>query len=64
MIILGIEFFALIAICYLFLVYASRDKLGKGEKKPVSNWIIGTLVMIPVVMLMFISWYMRIEMAQ
>jgi len=63
MIILGIEFLAIIVICYLFLVCATRDRISGGKKKPIPIWAMAMVVMIPIVMILFISWYARIELA-
>jgi len=63
MIILGIEFFALIVICYLFLVFVMRDRVSEGKKRPMPIWAVGAMILMVFIMILFISWYGRMELA-
>jgi len=63
MIILGIEFFALIVICYLFLVFVTRDRVSEGKKRSIPIWAVGAMILFVFAMLLFASWYGRLELA-
>ena len=64
MIILGIEFLALIVICYLFLVFVTRDHLAKGKGKSVPGWAVGAIILIVLAMIMLASWYVNLGLAK
>jgi len=61
MIILGLEFLALIVICYMFLVYVTRDRVS--EKKQIAGWAVWAVILILVVMMLLVSWYIRLGLA-
>jgi len=61
MIILGLEFIALIVICYMFLVYVTRDRVS--EKKQIPGWAVWAVILILVVMMLLVSWYIRLGLA-
>ena len=63
MIILGIEFFALIVICYLFLVFVMRDRVNAGKRKQIPGWVVGAMILMVLTMILFASWYGRLELA-
>ena len=61
MIILGLEFLALIVICYVFLVYAMRDQVSKRKLTP--SKIAGVAILAVLTMILFASWYVRLGLA-
>ena len=61
MIILGLEFLALIVICYVFLVYAMRDQVS--ERKLTPSKIAGVVIFAVLTMILFASWYVRLGLA-
>jgi len=61
MIILGLEFLALIVICYLFLVYVTRDRVP--EKQRIPGWAAWAAILILLLMLSLASWYIRLGLA-
>jgi hypothetical protein len=61
MIILGLEFLALIVICYVFLVYAMRDQVS--ERKLTPSKIAGVAILAVLTMILFASWYVRLGLA-
>ncbi|MAF84278.1 MAG: hypothetical protein QGG54_02930 [Gammaproteobacteria bacterium] len=63
MIILGIEFLALIVICYVFLVFATKERNTGKEAKPIPNWAVAVIIMIPLALILFMSWYIRLGLA-
>jgi len=64
MVILGIEFFALIVICYLFFVFVTRDHMTKNKEKRIPAWVVGTMIIIPIGMIMLASWYVNLGLAE
>ena len=61
MIILGIEFLALIVICYVFFIYATRNPVSKTKRKPA--WVVGVTILMLLVFILFASWYLRLGLA-
>jgi len=60
MIILGLEFLALIVICYVFLVYATRNRVSESKGKLVSRRVVGVIIFLLLAMIIFASWYVRL----
>ena len=63
MIILGLEFLALIVICYVFFAYATRDKLSKSKGKLTPSRVVGVAILMILAMILFASWYLRLGLA-
>lgn len=63
MLILGIQFLALIVICYVFLVYATRDRLPEKKGKRIPGKFVGMAVLIFLAFILFASWYVRLGLA-
>jgi hypothetical protein len=63
MIILGIEFLALIVICYVFFVYATRDQVSERKRKPIPSRVVGMAILMLLAMILFASWYVRLGLA-
>jgi len=63
MFILGIEFLALIVICYVFVVYATRDQVSDGMGKLISSRAVGVAIFTLLAMVLFASWYVRLGLA-
>ena len=60
MIILAIEFLAIIVICYLFLVFVTSNRVSEGERKPIPVWVVGVGILMIIAMILFVSWYGRL----
>ena len=63
MIILGLEFLALIVICYVYLVYATRDRVSEGKRKLIPIRVAGLVILALLAMILFASWYVRLGLA-
>ncbi len=63
MIILGIQFLALVVICYVFLVYATRNQVAEGKGKLIPKRIAGVFILVLVALVVFASWYVRLGLA-
>jgi len=63
MIILGLEFLALIVICYVFLVYATRNQVSERKGKLTPSRAVGLAILTLIAMLLFASWYVRLGLA-
>ena len=63
MIILGLEFLALIVICYVYLVYATRDRVSEGKRKLIPIKVAGLAILALLTMILFASWYVRLGLA-
>jgi hypothetical protein len=63
MIILGIEFLALIVICYVFFVYVTRDQVSERKGKPIPSRVVGMAILTLFAMILFASWYVRLGLA-
>jgi len=60
MFILGIEFLALIVICYVFFIYATRDHLSESKGRSISSWVVGAAILILLAMILLASWYVQL----
>ncbi len=60
MVILGLEFLALIVICYVFLVYATRDQVPESKAKLTPKRILAVAIITILAMILFASWYVRL----
>jgi len=60
MIILVIEFLAIIVICYLFLVFVTSNRVSESERRPIPNWVFGVIILMFIAMILFVSWYGRL----
>ncbi len=63
MIVLGIEFFALIVICYLFFVFVTRDHMTANKAKHIPARVVGAMIIIFIAMIMLASWYINLGLA-
>ncbi len=63
MIILGLEFLALIVICYVFFVYATRNRVSESNGKRIPGWVVTIAILMLLAMLLFASWYVRLGLA-
>ncbi len=63
MVILGLEFLALIVICYLFLVYVTRDRVPADREKRIPNRVFWGIILVLLAMILLASWYIRLGLA-
>ena len=63
MTILVIEFFALIVICYVFFVYATKNRVSKKNGKAFPLKTAGVAILILITFIWFASWYVRLGLA-
>ncbi len=63
MIILGIEFLALIVICCMFFVYATRGQVSRSKGKLIPIRVVGMAIFMLLAMILFASWYVRLGLA-
>ena len=63
MIILGLEFLALIVICYVFFIYATRNPVSNSKRKLAKSWVVGVVILTLLAFVMFASWYVRLGLA-
>jgi hypothetical protein len=63
MVILGLEFLALIVICYVFLVYATRNQVSGSKAKLTPKRIVAVAIFMILTMILFASWYVRLGLA-
>lgn len=63
MIILGLEFLALIVICYVFFVYATRNKVSESKGKLIPSKVVAVIIFTILAMILFASWYVRLGLA-
>ncbi|MBT76674.1 MAG: hypothetical protein CL798_00620 [Chromatiales bacterium] len=63
MFILVIEFLALIVICYVFFVFATKERNAGKDAKSIPNWAVAVMIMIPLALILFISWYIQLGLA-
>ncbi len=64
MIILVLEFLALIVICYVFLVYATRNQVSESKGKLIPGKVAAVMILAILAMLLFTSWYIRLGLAR
>ena len=60
MFILGLEFLALIVICYVFFVYATSNHVSGRKEKLNLGWVVGIIAFMLLSMILFASWYVRL----
>ena len=63
MVILGLEFLALIVICYVYFIYATRDQVSKNKKKLFPSRFMVIAILIFLAMILFTSWYVSLGLA-
>jgi hypothetical protein len=63
MVILGLEFLALIVICYVYYVYATRGKVSENKDKQISISFVMVAILTLLAMILFASWYVRLGLA-
>jgi hypothetical protein len=63
MVILGIQFLALVVICYVFLVYATRDQVEESKAKLTPKKVAVVAIFIIFSIILFASWYVRLGLA-
>ncbi len=63
MVILGLEFLALIVICYVYFVYATRGQVSENEEKRISSRLVVVAILTLLTMILFASWYVRLGLA-
>ena len=63
MIILGIEFLALIVICYVFFIYATRNPVSNIKRNITWSKAAGAAILALLVFILFASWYVRLGLA-
>ncbi len=63
MIILGIEFLALIVICYVFFIYATSNPVSNTKRKLAWSRVAGVTILMLLVFILFASWYLRLGLA-
>lgn len=60
MFILVIEFLALVIICYVFFVYATRKRVDENKGKISPGKVIAVIVLVLLAFIVFASWYVRL----
>ena len=55
--ILGLEFLALIVICYVYFVYATRGQVSENKDKRISSEFVVVAILMLLAMILFASWY-------
>ncbi len=63
MVILGLEFLALIVICYVYYVYATRGKVSENKDKRMSIRYVLVAIWTLFAMIFFASWYVSLGLA-
>jgi hypothetical protein len=63
MFILVIEFIALVAICYVFFVYATRKRVAENKGRLISGKLIWAIIFILLSFVLFASWYVELGLA-
>ena len=63
MIILGLEFLALIVICYVFFIYATRNPVSNIKRNLTWGKAAGAAILALLVFILFASWYVRLGLA-
>ena len=63
MIILGLEFLALIVICYVYFVYATRNQVSEHKEKRNSGRPMVVAILTLLAMILFASWYVNLGLA-
>jgi len=60
MFILVIEFLALVVICYVFLVYATRKQVAENKGRLIPYKVIWVIIFILISFVLFASWYVEL----
>jgi hypothetical protein len=60
MFILVIEFLALVVICYVFFVYATRKRVDENKGRLIPYKIIWVIIFILISFILFASWYVEL----
>jgi hypothetical protein len=60
MFILVLEFLALVIICYVFFVYATRKRVAENKGKLAPAKVIGVIILVLFAFILFASWYVRL----
>ncbi len=63
MVILGLEFLALIVICYVYFIYATRGQVSENKDKRISSRFMVVAILTLLAMILFASWYVRLGLA-
>ncbi|MBS94981.1 MAG: hypothetical protein CL799_11115 [Chromatiales bacterium] len=63
MVILGLEFLALIVICFIYYAYATRGQVSGNKDKRISIGFILVVILALFSMIIFASWYVRLGLA-
>jgi len=63
MVILGLEFLALIIICYVYFIYATRGQVSENKGKLISSRFVVVAILTLLAMILFASWYVRLGLA-
>ena len=63
MVILGLEFLALIVICYVYFIYATRGQVSENKDKRISSGFVVVAFLTLLAMILFASWYVRLGLA-
>ena len=63
MVILGLEFLALIVICYVYFIYATRGQVSENKDKRISSGFVVVAILTLLAMILFASWYVRLGLA-
>ena len=63
MVILGLEFLALIIICYVYFIYATRGQVSENKGKLISSRFVVVAILTFLAMILFASWYVRLGLA-
>ena len=63
MVILGLEFLALIIICYVYFIYATRGQVSENKGKLISSRFVVVAILTLFAMILFASWYVRLGLA-
>jgi len=64
MFILVIEFFALVVICYVFFVYATRKRVSENNRKLIPSKVIWVIIFTLLSFVLFASWYVRLGLSE
>ncbi len=63
MVILGLEFLALIVICYVYFIYATRGQVSENKDKRISSGLVVVAILTLLAMILFASWYVHLGLA-
>jgi hypothetical protein len=63
MVILGLEFLALIVICHIYTFMRPEVRVSESKTKRSSGMFVMVAILLVLVMLMFASWYVSLGLA-